>query len=436
MICGIDLGTTYSIIGHGNTLFSDLVASAVDLETKQQIELDDINPNVIHSYKTDMTTGSMGELPIQCSSIVLRKLADIASRRAGEEIKDVVISVPAKFTTTQREATWKAAEKAGLNPKGLINEPTAAAIYACRDYKDLIVVYDLGGGTFDVTILDARTGDYYVVATDGNGHLAGDNLDMAIADYIMRQCKTPILRRSKINLMNLYKACRHAKENITTYADSQFIEVPEMDISFELTKEKYIELMKKTFEPTLTLTRQVISMNLMECDHPKLLFVGGSTADKYLREWVKEELQLEEFEFDCNPSFIVAKGVSLYAEMVENGRANVEISDVTNRLSIEMSTGVTETIIEKNSVIPITESYMLVNTEDTRYLNVNLYQGDCVMAIENSYIGTLAYDYGKEMPAGLGIVEIDVTVDRNGQVTIIGTDVARNQTQEIKLVMR
>jgi molecular chaperone DnaK (HSP70) len=436
MICGIDLGTTYSLIGHGNTLYSDLVASAVDLETRQQIDLDDINPNVIHSYKTDMTTGEMGQLPIQCSSIVLRKLADLASRRSGEQITDVVISVPAKFTTTQREATWKAAEKAGLHPKGLINEPTAAAIYACKDYKDLIVVYDLGGGTFDVTILDSRTGDYYVVATDGNGHLAGDNLDKAIADYVMKECHTPILRKSKINLMHLYKACRHAKENLTTYADEQFIEVPEMDINFKLEKDTYIELMKQTFDSTITLTKQIIGANLMECDHPKILFVGGSTADKYLREWVKGELQLEELKFDCNPSFIVAKGVSLYAEMVENGRASIEVSDVTNRLAIEMSNGTTETIIEKNSIIPITESYMLVNTEDTQYLNVNLYQGDGTMAIENSYIGTLAYDYGQVMASGAGIVEIEVTVDRDGQVTIMGTDIARNQTQEIKLVMR
>lgn len=436
MICGIDLGTTYSLIGHGDTLYSDLVASAVDLKTKQQVDLDLINPDVVHSYKTDMTTGEMGELPISCSSIVLKELANIASRRSGETITDVVISVPAKFTTTQREATWKAAEKAGLNPKGLINEPTAAAIYACKDYKDLIVVYDLGGGTFDVTILDARTGQFYVVATDGNGHLAGDNLDQNIAAYVMKECKVPIMKRSKVNLLELYKECRHAKENITTWADSQFIEVPAMDISFELTRDKYIQIMKETFEPTLELTDKVISMNLMRCDKPKLLFVGGSTADKYLREWVKEELGLEELEFDCNPSFIVAKGVSLYAEMVEDGRAAVEITDVTDRLSLELDTGVTETIIESNSAIPISESYIVSNTETTRYLNINLYQGDAIMAIENSYIGTLIFDYGRVVEKGQGPVDVEVKVDRNGTVTLEATDIATNNTQEVKLVMR
>lgn len=436
MICGIDLGTTYSLIGHGENLYSDLVASAVDLTTKKQVDLNYISPNIIHSYKTDMTTGEMGELPISCSSIVLKELVSIAEKRTGEEVKDVVISVPAKFTTTQREATWRAAQLAGLNPKGLINEPTAAAIFACKDYKDLIVVYDLGGGTFDVTILDSRTGQYYVVATDGNGKLAGDNLDRAIANYIMKESHTPIRLKTKLNLMELYCKCRVAKENITQYADTQFIECADMGIAFTLTKEKYIELMKETFQPTIDLTLSVMRNSLMEFDKPRLLFVGGSTADKYLREWVKDELGLEEFKIDCNPSFIVARGVALYAKMVEDGRADVEINDVTDRLSIELASGITETIIEKNSVIPTSETHLICNDEDTRYINLNLYQGDGVMAVQNSYIGTLVYDYGQVMAKGTGVVDVEVRVDRNGHVTLLATDLTRNETQEIKLIMR
>lgn len=436
MICGIDLGTTYSLIGHGENLYSDLVASAVDLTTKKQVDLNYISPNIIHSYKTDMTTGEMGELPISCSSIVLKELVSIAEKRTGEEVKDVVISVPAKFTTTQREATWRAAQLAGLNPKGLINEPTAAAIFACKNYKDLIVVYDLGGGTFDVTILDSRTGQYYVVATDGNGKLAGDNLDRAIANYIMKESHTPIRLKTKLNLMELYYKCRVAKENITQYADTQFIECPDMGIAFTLTKEKYIELMKETFQPTIDLTLSVMRNSLMEFDKPRLLFVGGSTADKYLREWVKDELGLEEFKIDCNPSFIVARGVALYAKMVEDGRADVEINDVTDRLSIELASGITETIIEKNSVIPTSETHLICNDEDTRYINLNLYQGDGVMAVQNSYIGTLVYDYGQVMAKGTGVVDVEVRVDRNGHVTLLATDLTRNETQEIKLIMR
>ena len=152
MIYGIDLGTTYSLIGNNDILYTGLVASAVDLGTKQQTNVDAIGEDIIHSYKVNMTTGEMGKTPILCSSIVLKKLVDEANKKSGEPSKDVIISVPAKFTNTQREATWTAALNAGLNPRGLINEPTAAALYMCKDYKDLLIVYDLGGGTFDVTI--------------------------------------------------------------------------------------------------------------------------------------------------------------------------------------------------------------------------------------------------------------------------------------------
>ena len=435
MICGIDLGTTYSLIGHGDTIYSGLVASAVDLNTKQQVDIDFINPDVIHSYKVDMTTGDSGKLPIACSSIVLMELANIASRKTGEEIKDVVISVPAKFTATQRKATWLAAEHAGLNPRGLINEPTAAALYACKSYKDLIIVYDLGGGTFDVTILDARTGQYYVVASDGNGKLAGDNLDRAIAQLAMNTCKVKIMNKTKQNLLKLYNACRHAKENITTYSDKEYIQIPEMELSFELTRDKYIEVMHRVFQPTVDLTKQVIANNLLECDKPKLLFVGGSTADKYLRDWVSSELGLEEFPQVGDPSYIVAKGVAMYAEMVETGQAEVEITDVTTRLSVGLSTGLTETIIEENSAIPTEDSYIAVNSDTTNTLTINLYQGEGVTVNDVTYIGTLCYDYGRTVEAGKGIVDIGVAINRDGVITLSATDLARNNTQKIDLHM-
>ena len=166
------------------------------------------------------------------------------------------------------------------------------------------------------------------------------------------------------------------------------------------------------------------------------MFVGGSTADKYLREWVKSELDLEEMKFDCNPSYIVARGVAEYAKMVEDGTAASEVTDVTARLSIELSTGQTETIIEENSSIPITETHMIINDEDTRYLNLNLYQGNNVMAVENTYIGTLVYDYGSVVKKGQGVVEVDLTVDRNGHIKLSATDMTRNITQDIKLIMR
>ena len=436
MIFGIDLGTTYSLIGSGEELYTNLVASAVDLETKQQVDINTVSNSVVKSYKVDMTTGSTGLQPIACSSIVLRKLADDATRRSGVEVKDVVISVPAKFTSTQRDATWKAAEKAGLNPRALLNEPTAAALYACKDYKDLIVVYDLGGGTFDVTILDARCGYYFVIATDGNAHLAGDNLDRAIAELAMKFCKVKIKDRSKTNLQNLYNKCRIAKEHITSGSDVEFIELPEMGVMFKLDKDTYIETMKRVFQPTIDLTKNVISSNLMEMDRPKLLFVGGSTNDKYLREWVDEELGLEHFEIDCDPSFIVAKGIARYAEMVGNGQEQVELNDVTCRLAVGMYNGLTETVIPANSQIPTSDTFIGNNSEETDRLIINLYQGDDLTEKAENYIGTLEYNYGRIVKANEGIVEIKVSVDRNGMISLQATDFTTNDVQEVKLVMR
>lgn len=436
MICGIDLGTTYSLIGHGDDIYTGLVASAVDLNTKQQVDIDEINENVVSSYKIDMTTGDTGKVPIICSSIVLRRLADMASARIGEQVKDVVISVPAKFTSTQRKATWQAAEMAGLNPRGLLNEPTAAALCACQDYKDLIIVYDLGGGTFDVTILDARTGYYYVIATDGNCKLAGDNFDRAIANEVLKECKVPIRLRSKVNIAKLNRCCRHAKEDLANTGINQFIEVPEINVSYVLKLDKFLEIMKKIFYPTIELTKKVMAMNLMEHDDPKILFVGGSTANKYLREWVLEEVGLEEFDFDYNPSYTVAHGISIYAKMVEEGREKMEIADVTDQLSIALDTGLADIIIEKNSVIPITESHMLCNDIKSRYLTVDLYQGEDIVCANNTYIGTLKFDYGEEREAGDGLVDVEVTVDRDGQITLQCTDILTSNSQKVNLIMR
>ena len=259
---------------------------------------------------------------------------------------------------------------------------------------------------------------------------------MAIAKYVLSKVKVPIILKTKENIQKLKNECRLAKEAITTYANKYNISVPELEVSYDLDTETYISLMKQTFEPTLDITREIMSQNLLEFDKPKLLFVGGSTADKYLTEWVSEELGLERFVSDENPSYIVAKGVSLYAEMVENGDADIMITDVTDRLSIELSTGITETIIEDNSSIPISETHMVWNENDSQYLVLNLYQGNNIMAIDNSYIGTLMYDYGTVMKKGEGVVEIEISVNRNGQVILKATDLIRNYTQDIKLVLR
>lgn len=437
MICGIDLGTTNSVIGYGDELYTGLVSSSVDINTKSQVERDEVGDNIVSSYKVNMTTGESGQLPVACASIILRDLVNKASHRSGEYIEEIVVSVPAKFSHTQRQAVWDAAEKAGLVVRGLINEPTAAAIYVCRDIKDLVVVYDLGGGTFDVTILDPRAGNYFVVATDGDGHLAGDNFDDALADIALKEQNVRIRFCTPTNKKILKSKIRIAKEamqksGLPQYIDMEMFNVPD----WKLTKEVYVDTMKKVFAPTVRLTKQLIQMNLMSDEKPRIVFVGGSTACPFLRKWVIEETGLESIDYDIQPDLIVAKGVALYAKMVEDGTATTEVDDVTKCLCIEDNIGMAEVIVEKNTLIPVTEVRIFDNTEKTRYLNINLYQGDSVYCKENEYIGTLVYDYGEVREVGDGQVEVEITVDHNGRISLSCTDILNNVTQKIALVVK
>lgn len=437
-ICGIDLGTTNSLIGWGDELYTGLVSSSVNVATKSQTDRNIVSPDIVSSYKVNMTTGESGQLPIACSSIILRDLVNKAQRATGEFIDEIVVSVPAKFSHTQRQAVWDAAEQAGLTMRGLINEPTAAAIYVCRDVKDLVVVYDLGGGTFDVTILDSRAGNYYVVATDGNGYLAGDNFDKALADLAIAECGVKMRFRSVENVKKIISNVRLAKEamqrtGLTQYVDMSVCEVME---DWALTKETYIRVMKEVFAPTIKLTKQIVQVNLMESEKPKIVFVGGSTACPFLREWVKSEVGLDDIPCSTQPDLIVAKGVALYAKMVEDGTAEKEVDDVTKCLCIENDLGMAEVIVEKNTVIPTSEVRTFDNSETTQFLNINLYQGDSILCKENDYVGSLIYDYGEVREAHTGIVEVEITVDRNGRISLSCTDILTCVTQKVDLVMK
>lgn len=438
MICGIDLGTTNSLIGHGDVLYTGLVSSSVNVVKGEQVPRDDVSDDVVSSYKIDMTTGDTGKLPIKCSAVVLKKLCAEASRKTGEFITDVIVSVPAKFSITQRDAVYKAGEEAGINVMGLINEPTAAAIYVCRDIKDLIVVYDLGGGTFDVTVLDSRVGSYVVVATDGNGHLAGDNFDQAIVDAALAESKVKMRYRTKQSLRSLCADVRNAKEVLQRTGMTQRIDLSMFGVAtpWELTVEKYVDIMKDVFQTTVDLTNQIVQMNTAPEDNPKIVFVGGSTACPYLRQWVKNETGLEEVVCNDMPDLIVAKGVALYAQMFEEGTAAEEVMDVTKCLSIENTRGLADVVIEKNTLIPVSEVCTFTNKEKTRYLQLKLYQGDSIICAENDYIGELVYDYGEEREPGKGIVEVEITIDRNGRITLACTDIITNDTQSVKLVTK
>lgn len=439
MYFGIDLGTTNSLIGVGENLLTGLVSSSVDVVDKKQVKRDTVSSNIVSSYKTDMSMSPSGKLSIQCSAIILKELARLGSRRYGEEVKDIVVSVPAYFSTSQREAVYKAAEIAELNLKALINEPTAAALYVCRNIKDLIIVYDLGGGTFDVSIVDSRLGTYSVIATDGIV-LGGDDLDQAIVDDAISECKIPIRFRNKLGISKMKSKIRLAKEEIQRTHQSVCVDLSEFGSvkDYVLTEDKYKVIIRQIFGKTIDMTNFIISKNIPSCERPKVVFVGGSSSCPYLKEILKEEIDLEEISSDINPDIIVAKGVALYAELLQLGKAVSYIEDVTKKLCIEDENGRGITIIDSNSIIPCRNSITVNNSQKGNNLSLKLYQGDSIIVKNNAYIGTLVYDYGREVEQNEGIVEVTVEVSTDGVISLTANEVLFGDEfkQEIKLTAR
>jgi len=440
MVYGIDLGTTNSLIGRGDELYTGLVSSNVDTVRKCQVSRDNLGENIVASYKTNMSMGESGKLSVACSAIVLKELADRVQQVTGERVEDVVISVPAYFSTSQREAVYQAAQSVGLRVRTLINEPTAAALYVCRDRKDLVIVYDLGGGTFDVTIVDSRAGSYAVVATDGIV-LGGDDLDATLAQGVVDELHIPLRYRSKQNMKQLRGKMRLAKEEIQKPGVQKvLVRLPEFGegVSYLLTEEIYVAYVEKVFEKTILMTENLLHMQLPAYEKPKIVFVGGSSSCPYLKSLVQKRLALEELHCEIAPDYVVAKGVALYAEMVEKGISDVCVDDVTKRLCIEVSQGQTLTVIDANSIVPCKNIIPIVNHDTADYLKVKLYQGDSIVAEENDYIGRLDYPYGRKVQAGEGCVMVEVEVGSDGVICISALEALQGDEckKTIKLTAR
>ena len=421
MIYGIDLGTTNSLIGYGDALFTDTVSSNVDIENKKQVARDVIGDNIISSYKTNMTIAETGDIPRMCSSIILKTLVNHANIATGNnnEKQDVVISVPAYFSTSQREAVIKAGEMAGLNVRSLINEPTAASLFVCKDYRDLIVVYDLGGGTFDVSIVDSRTGSYVVVATDGID-IGGDDFDNKLVDFVLERMGIPMRFQNKQLKARLKSACRLTKELMQKLKIDIELLAEEYGgkNNVTITIDDYKRIMQEVFGPTVETLLKVVSSNLSYTEKPKLIFVGGSTSCPFLREMVSEAAGLDIIESDVKPDLIVAKGVALFASMLENGTAREQVQDVTKRLVIRLDDNSCLEMLEENTNIPAANSQIVSNSGTSDKLRLTLYQGSDIMADKNAKIGELVYNFGREVPAGDGLVEVRVEVGYNGVIKI------------------
>lgn len=414
-IYGIDLGTTNSLIGLREEFLSELVPSVVDLKSK--VAGDSVRDKVDadRSFKIDMSMALEGQPSIVDSSYVLKELRRIAG---GSKVIDVVISVPAYFKDSQRQATKEAAKLAGLNVVALINEPTAAAMYISKTRKQLSVVYDLGGGTFDVSIIDSRFGNYDVQASDGL-ILGGDDFDTAIFRHVCKGAKVAVHHLSKNDIMALKIQC--AKWKIQMQQERRDIT---LDLSmwggsnsFIFTEQSYIALMKLTFSETITKTKDVIAEAIPYGDAYDIVLVGGSTRCPYLREWLTRELGQAPVELFYDPDRVVAQGAAMYADLIAKGEADVMVSDVTCALSIGLSDGTVRVIIDKNSKLPITNSTMAYNDKASDKMQLDIYQGDSKLASQNEHIGRVVYDFGKIVEAYEGCVEVTMAVDVSGVIT-------------------
>lgn len=320
MIYGIDLGTTNTLVSlfdpqtKSSVILSGLIPSVVNFlsgdvgeKSKNNLNKNIDSDNILSSFKVDITTDVIGEPSINASAMVLNECKKYMKYGGNE----VVISVPAYFLNKQREATKLAAAKAGLEVVSLINEPTAAALYYSKELKDKSVIYDLGGGTFDTTVIDTQYGMSDIQATEGN-KIGGDNLNEAIYSQLCNECKVKLHKLSEGAYKAIIEECEKLKIKIQkerrtvifNFSNSFYKDAFEKTI-FELTEEKYRNIVKSTFGSTLRILKDVIKKSGYLINDLKLILVGGSTRDPYLVEMIKKIKKPEAVNY--NPDEIVAQ---------------------------------------------------------------------------------------------------------------------------------
>lgn len=422
-VYGIDLGTTNSLIGlYSKNYLSDLIPSCADITTGKAGKDYYEDMSAKRSFKIDMSMGVEGIMPRAASTCVLKELVNQVK---DDVVKDVVISVPAYFNDSQRTATVTAAEEAGLNVLNLVNEPTAAAMYIARNKKGLFVVFDLGGGTFDITIIDSRFGNFDVQATSGCT-IGGDNLDRTIMQHFIKECKIPIHRLDRLKLTELQHYCSKQKikmqkarmgfdVDLTPWGGTKYIFKPEV----------YIGLMKIAFGETINCSLELIRKWIPSNEVYEILLVGGSTHCPFLREWITAELGIDPAPLTYDPDRVVAQGAALYADIVEKGELETTVSDVTTALSIGLYDGTCSNIVPANSKIPLSVEKMFSNPVPATSLKLDLFQGQSLFQKDNECIGQLIWDYDCMKGIQEGQVLVTISIDVNGMISFSASELLR-----------
>ena len=412
------------------------------------------NPdNTVSSIKRQMGTDHKVTLngkeytPQQVSAMILQKLKADAEAYLGETVTEAVITVPAYFNDSQRQATKDAGTIAGLNVRRIINEPTAAALAYGVDKEDdqKIMVYDLGGGTFDVSIIEMGYGVTEVLATNGDTHLGGDDFDQRIIDWMADAFQTENgidLRKDKMAAQRLKEAAEKAKIELSSAMSSQ-INLPFITadatgpkhLDMTLTRAKFNELTADLVDRTMTPVRKALQdAGLRASDLKKVLMVGGSTRIPAVYDAVKKELNCEPFK-GINPDECVAVGAAIQGGVLNGEKKGLLLLDVTPlSLGIETLGGVCTKIIDRNTTIPTHKSQVFSTAADNQpSVEVNVLQGEREFARDNKSLGVFHLDGIAPAPRGVPQIEVTFDIDANGIVKVSAKDLGTGKEQNITI---